>query len=123
MRRSTAVPLAYCALLIAALALAACDAIEDKLTNREPGERMYRRLCADCHGLDGRGNTALSMGKDFANLIDGVSKYGVEPGSMENLVRDGVFAEMPAHPELTPLQVRQIVDHVLKRQGTSRRPD
>ena len=38
------------------------------------------------------------------------------------VVRDGVFAEMPAHPELTPLEVRQIVDHVLKLQGTSRRP-
>ena len=122
MRRSTAVPLAYAALLAAVLSLAACDAIEDAVMRREPGERMYRRLCADCHGLDGRGNTALSMGKDFANLVDGFSKYGDEAGSMENVVRDGVFAEMPAHPELTPTEMRQIIDHVLKLQGRSRRP-
>ena len=122
MRRIPTVSLAYSALLAAALALAACDAIEDKLVRREPGERLYRRLCSDCHGLDGRGNTALGMGKDYANLVDDISKYGTESGTMENLVRDGVFAEMPAHPELTSQEVRQIVDHVLKLRGESRRP-
>ena len=122
MRRIPTVSLAYSALLAAALALAACDAIEDKLVRREPGERLYRRLCSDCHGLDGRGNTALGMGKDYADLVDDISKYGAEAGTMENLVRDGVFAEMPAHPELTSQEVRQIVDHVLKLRGQSRGP-
>jgi cytochrome c oxidase cbb3-type subunit III len=122
MRRTPAVALVYTALLAAALALAACDAIEDKIVRREPGERLYRRLCSDCHGLDGRGNTALSMGKDYANIIDDIAKYGIDTGTMENLVRDGIFAEMPAHPELTSQEVRQIVDHVLKLRGTSRRP-
>lgn len=115
-------PLLYTGLLFITLALTACDAIEDKIVRREPGERLYRRLCADCHGVDGRGNTALSMGKDFANIIDGHWKYGPEPGTIENLVRDGIFAEMPAHPELTPLEMRQLVDHVLKLRGDSRRP-
>lgn len=123
MRRTPTVPLIYAGLLLTALALTACDAIEDKVMRREPGERLYRRLCADCHGTEGRGNTALSMGKDYADLTDNFSKYGPEPGTMENLVREGIFGEMPAHPELTPQEVRQIVDHVLKLRGTSRRPD
>jgi cytochrome c oxidase cbb3-type subunit 3 len=111
--------LAY-AVFAGALLLAACDSMEDYFVKRTPGEKLYRKLCAECHGLDGAGNTPRGMGNPNNDLIDEFWKYGGDAGSMENIIRQGVFGEMPAHDELTDQEVRQIVDHVLKLRGETR---
>jgi cytochrome c oxidase cbb3-type subunit 3 len=111
--------LAYAA-FAAALLVTACDSVEDYFVKRPPGEKLYRKLCADCHGLDGAGNTPRGMGNPNNDLTDGAWKYGGDAGSMESIIRQGVFGEMPAHDELTDEQVRQIVDHVLKLRGETR---
>ena len=110
-------------LSLAALAGAAlgCEAMENSLLRRPPGERLYRKHCADCHGIDGSGNTPLGMANPLNDLVDETWRYGSDPGSIEGIVRNGVLGSMPAHPELSDLEVRQVVDHVLKLGGRSRR--
>jgi mono/diheme cytochrome c family protein len=108
------------AAIAGALVFTACDSVEDFIVKRPPGERMYRKLCADCHGIDGAGNTPRGMGNPNNDLTDAAWKYGGDAGSIEAIIRTGVFGEMPAHDELTDEQVRQIVDHVLKLRGESR---
>lgn len=112
--------LAVAAVGAALLALSACAAVEDIFVQRSPGEKLYRKLCSDCHGLDGAGNTVQGMGNPNNDLTDPFWKYGGDPGSMEAVVRDGVFAQMPAHPELSGEQIKSIVDHVLKLRGETR---
>lgn len=112
---------AFAALLGGAILFVGCDQIEDVFVKRAPGEKTYRKLCADCHGLDGSGNTPRGMGNPSNDLTDPYWEYGGgDSGSIERIVRDGVFAEMPAHPELTPEQMRELVDYVLKLRGETR---
>ena len=112
------------ALSLAAIAAAAlgCEAMENSLLRRPAGERLYRKHCASCHGIDGSGNTPLGMANPLNDLIDDMWKHGGDAGSMQVVIRDGVLGSMPAHPELSDLEIRQIVDHVLKLGGRSRGP-
>ena len=100
--------------LVMVLSLTGCDALEDRFVHRSPGEKLYRKLCTDCHGADGRGNTPKGIGNAYCDLTDSNWKFGGDEGSMSMTIRQGEFAEMPAHPELTNEQVRQLVDHILK---------
>lgn len=109
------------ALLCCSLGLVACSEVEDFFVRRPPGEKIYRKLCAECHGLDGSGNTPRGMGNPNNDLIDPFWKYGGgDAGSIEVIVRDGVFGQMPAHPELTAEEMRQLIDHILKLRGETR---
>ncbi len=112
--------LVFATLLGAALLATACDSVEDFFVKRPPGEKLYRKLCAECHGLDGAGNTPRGMGNPNNDLTDPFWKYGGDSGSIERIVREGVFGEMPAHPELSGEQLRTVVDHVLKLRGETR---
>ena len=96
------------------LSLTACDSLEDRFVHRTPGEKLYRKLCTDCHGVDGRGNTPKGAGNPYCDLTDNNWKFGGDEGSIAMTIRQGEFGEMPAHPELTNEQVRQLVDHILK---------
>lgn len=91
------------------LTLAACN---DLFPNRSPGEKLYRKHCADCHGLDGAGNTPRYMGNPWADLTDGNWKQGGDPASLANSTRNGVFGQMPSFKQLSDAEVQQIVDHV-----------
>lgn len=108
--------------MLSALALLACDELDDRVFHRTPGEKLYRKLCADCHGIDGRGNTPKGIGNAFCDLTDNSWKTSGDTGTMALVIRQGEFGEMPAHPELTDQQVKQIVDHILKLRGESRGP-
>jgi mono/diheme cytochrome c family protein len=95
-----------CAALVALLAAAAgCEALE----HRTPGERLWRRYCAECHGLDAAGNTVHEMGNAFADLRDDQWRTGGDDETIEQVIREGVFSQMPAHDELSSEDVRAII--------------
>lgn len=103
------------ALLLAAVALAAsgCDLLEPK----DPGERAYRNLCANCHGIDGRGNTTRYMSNEWADLTDESWKGYGDDGSIETIVREGIFGKMPAHDELSAEEMRALLRYLRKLRG------
>jgi mono/diheme cytochrome c family protein len=88
---------------------------------RSVGETLYRKHCADCHGVDGSGNTPRYMGNQWANLIDDSwQNTGGDEYSLARVVRDGVFAKMPANAELSDDEVREIVGWVFELRGETR---
>lgn len=112
-------------LVVAASAVAAlafgCDQLQNEFLPGSPGEKLYRKHCAECHGVDGAGNTPRYMGNPDADLTDDSWQHGGgDPDSIAAVVHDGIFGKMPAHPELSPEEVRLIVDHVLKLRGETR---
>jgi len=85
--------------LAAALALAATGC--NPFASRSLGERVWRDRCASCHGIDARGNTPRYMGNPYADLTDGLWRNEGDPDSVAEVVRNGVFGEMPANDDLT----------------------
>lgn len=100
-----------------ALALSGCDEV---FPHRSEGEKLYRKLCTECHGVDAAGNTPRYMGNAWADLRDDLWRNGGDPVSMEYTVRNGIFGQMPANPELTRDEIRAIVDHVRVLRGEKR---
>lgn len=94
----------------AALSLAACE-------ERSLGERVWRRDCASCHGIDGAGNTIGYMSDAAADLLDNRWKYGGDPGSVREVVIEGVFAKMPANPDLTAEELDAVVEWLYELRG------
>ncbi len=113
---TAAAALLGCAL---ALLLGGCDKI---FPRRLPGEQLYVDNCADCHGMDGRGNTAREMGQPYADLTDDQWKFGGEDGEIANAIREGSFGLMPGFQEkLNEQQVKELVSYLRvlrKRAGT-----
>ncbi|HYG63522.1 MAG TPA: c-type cytochrome [Thermoanaerobaculia bacterium] len=100
--------------LTAAVTLSACGAV---FPQRSEGEKLYRKHCAECHGLDAAGNTPGYMGNAYADLRDDVWKTGGDSDSMQSVVRNGIFAKMPAYDQLSAKEVRQVVDYVRELRG------
>lgn len=102
-------------LLLSALALASsgCDAFEPK----DPGERIFRRQCSSCHGLDGRGNTARYMSDPWADLTDDSWREYGDDGNLEVIIREGVFGKMPGHDDLSREEMRALLDYLRKLRG------
>lgn len=57
----------------------------------ETADRIFRRECSACHGADGRGQAAL-----FPNLLDVDWQWGGSPEQIEQTLRGGRNANMPA---------------------------
>jgi len=104
-------------LMLTALALttSACGLFEP----RDPGEKVYRRHCASCHGLDGRGNTPRYMSEEWADLTDDSWRNYGDDGTIETVIREGVFAKMPARNELTRDEMRALLRYLRKLRGES----
>lgn len=98
---------------VAVAALAACELVQP----RSEGERLWRKLCAECHGVDGTGNTPRYMGEPFADLRDGTWRGDGDRASIESVVREGVFGKMPAHDELTTAEMRALLDYLYQLRG------
>ena len=107
--RARRIPVA--ALLPVALALAATLAC-DAFPHRTEGEQLWRKRCSSCHGLDARGNTPQYMGNVNADLTDESWVGGSDDGSIETVIREGVFAQMPANNDLTREQMRALLGHL-----------
>lgn len=93
--------------------LAGCDL----LANRSEGEKLWRKHCADCHGVDGRGNTPRYMGNPWADLRDNSWKLGGDRSTIEDVVREGIFGSMPANDELTAAEMRALIDYLYELRG------
>jgi len=89
----------------------------DLLVSRSEGERLWRKHCADCHGIDGTGNTPRYMGNPWADLRDNSWKTGGDRSTIEDVVREGIFGAMPAHDELTAAEMRALVDYLYQLRG------
>lgn len=59
------------------------------------GKARFEALCVGCHGVDGRGNTAVGA----PNLTDRVWLYGGDFASIATSVREGRHGVMPAWRE------------------------
>ena len=103
--------LALCLLLT----IAGCDV----LSHRSRGEVLWRKYCADCHGLDASGNTALYMGNVWADLRDDQWKSAGDRETVEQVVREGIFAAMPAHDELSADDMKELLDWLYHLRGES----
>ncbi len=110
--RRAGLPVAFAACLVAAgagmVALGGCHQL---FPQRSPGEVLFRKHCADCHGLDAAGNTARYMGNPYADLRDNTWKHAAaNDGALASIVETGVFGEMPAFADqLSGEQIRQVV--------------
>lgn len=81
------------------------------------GEKLWRKHCADCHGLDGSGNTPRYMGTPGADLRDAAWQFGSDRSSVENVVREGIFGQMPAFDQLSNAEMRALLDYFYKLRG------
>lgn len=96
--------------LTAAVALAGCDSLP--FPRRSQGEKVWRKHCAKCHGINASGDTPGFMGEPYADLRDEVWRAGGNDGAMEYVIREGVFGKMPGFPQLTPEEVRAVIGHI-----------
>jgi mono/diheme cytochrome c family protein len=82
----------------------------------DPGERVWRKKCAACHGSDGAGRTRFAEGRPFADLTDGRWKHASDRASLRRLVTDGdPSSTMPPFAgRLTPEEIDAVVGHALR---------
>ena len=107
--RTASAGFAVC-LSLALLTLAACDLI---FPHRSEGEKVWRKYCADCHGLTAQGNTPAYMGNEYADLTDNLWKdCSGDDASIETVIRDGVFAQMPENHDLTREQMKAVIGYL-----------
>lgn len=68
-----------------------------------PGKRNYDMFCVACHGMEGKGNTALGA----PNLTDETWLYGSSEATIVETILNGRDNQMPAQDRiLTPEQIR-----------------
>jgi len=108
----------WLALIILVVFLGACSELFPK---RTPGEKLYRKHCADCHGVDGSGHTVRSMGDPNANLLDERWRHAGDAAGMETVINQALVFEHPTFDELGREEVKQIVDHVFYLRGERRK--
>ena len=102
-------------LILAAAAYYGQD-LMDMVVRRAPGEKVWRKHCAECHGIDGAGNTPGYMGDTYADLTDNLWRTGGNDGAMESVITSGVFGKMPP-TQLTPGELRAVVAYVHELRG------
>ncbi|MBZ0112564.1 MAG: cytochrome c [Thermoanaerobaculia bacterium] len=101
--------------LLVALVCCACipwAACSEIFPQRTPGEKLYRKRCASCHGIDARGNTLKYMSNAKADLTDDTWYNGQGSDAMAMVIENGVFGSMPDNKDLSQEEIRQIVEHL-----------
>ncbi len=109
------IPAALAAVALATLALATAGC--DLMPQRSPGEKLWRKHCAECHGLGGAGNTPRYTGKIYADLLDDTWRTSGDSFAVAEVIRNGVFAEMPAFDQLSEEEIRLLVTYIRELRG------
>ncbi len=104
-------------LALAALISSGCSEL---LPQRSAGEKLYRKHCIDCHGIDGGGQTIRSMGEPFANLLDDSWRHAGDAAGIENVINQGMVFDHPTFDKLEPSQTKQIATYILQLRGERR---
>jgi mono/diheme cytochrome c family protein len=102
-------------ILLAAVAYYGQDLL-DTVLKRSPGEKVWRKHCAECHGVDGAGNTPGYMADTYADLRDDLWRAGGNDGAFESVITGGVFGKMPP-TQLTPGEIRAVVAYIHELRG------
>jgi mono/diheme cytochrome c family protein len=86
------------------------------------GKKLYDRLCAECHGEKGDGDSeiAAAMASDEVrppNLIDDIWDHGSSDGDLFVSIRDGVggpgaMKGLNGRPGIGPTEMWQMVNYV-----------
>lgn len=64
------------------------------------GQRTYRRLCARCHGPEGKGDGGgAGAGGQPADFTDEMWIFGGSDGEIFSVIRDGTSADMDSYAE------------------------
>jgi cytochrome c oxidase cbb3-type subunit 3 len=85
---------------------------------RGMGQRLFLNNCAQCHGSDAGGQ------RGFPNLRDSDWLWGGEPAAIEQTIREGRQAMMPAWgPVLGEQGVREVTHYVLSLSGSKHDAD
>lgn len=115
-------PAGFAALLLASVLFAGCEDLVDRFSNRPEDEKLWRKHCAKCHGINGSGNTPGYMGNSYADLTDAVWKAGGSEYAIRRVTEEGVFGEMPGfRQQLTAKELDLLTGYVRKlRSGSSR---
>ncbi len=123
--RRIGLPLVFSACLLAAMVLSlSLSGCHQLFPYRSPGEVVFRKHCAECHGLDAAGNTPRYMGNAYADLRDDVWKHAAaNEGALMAIVEAGVFGEMPAFGDQLSREERQQVVRYLQVLRGERAPE
>jgi cytochrome c oxidase cbb3-type subunit 3 len=78
------------------------------------GATHFQTYCMACHGVDGKGMTAVGA----PNLTDGIWLYGGDEATLKETVTKGRMGQMPAfQSQLGEQRVRLLAAYVLKLSG------
>ncbi len=80
----------------------------------DPGERVFLRKCAGCHGRDGRGRTRIGATHPEADLAAGVLRHGEDFESIRRIIaRGNPGSPMPAYEgRLSPAEIDAVTRYV-----------
>jgi mono/diheme cytochrome c family protein len=78
------------------------------------GRRTYRRLCALCHGREGKGDGGGAGGGGVpADLTAGKWTYGSSDGEIFTVIHDGTSADMQGYSEqLSDTDIWNLVNYI-----------
>lgn len=100
--------------LVAGIVTAGCGEL---LLERSEGEKLWRKLCAECHGVDGAGKNPKYSRYAGNNLLDDHWIEGGEPYVIESVIREGIFPTMPAFDHLSESEIQAIIEHIRELRG------
>lgn len=74
--------------------------VPDSPEARAAGRRTYQRLCARCHGVEGKGDGGgAGAGGQPADFTDASWMFGGSAGEIFTAIRDGTSADMESYAE------------------------
>lgn len=76
-----------------------------------PGESLFKKNCAMCHGADGTGKTGMGVKLGAANLASS-DVQSLSDAAIAQTIRNGKGKMPPFEKSLTPDEIDQLVHYV-----------